>query len=547
MIDELHVRNLALIEDAVLRPAPGLTVLSGETGAGKSALLGAAKLLAGDRADSSAVREGQKEAVVEARFVGLPANAEGDDELVVSRRVGADGRSRCTVDGAMAPVRQLASQVRPLLELCGQHEHQTLLDPASHASYLDGWAGAESRDVLSSYRAALAAANQAQRALDQVVAASQASAADLDVARFTIEQIEQVDPQEGEEEQLTAELPALQHAEELAQGVSAALSDLRRDGGAVDALAQAAQQVRQLADIDPALAGTAELLESAAAQAEDAAGDLRSYRDGIEFDPRLLEEHLDRLGALEGLRKRYGPRMEDVFARLAAARATVAGVEDSSERLVAATRERDAAEHELTQAARALMQVRKQAAPGFAAALAEAVADLQMAGARFEMDLTELPRSQWTQAGPERVELLYAAGPGLACRPLAKIASGGELSRVMLALRGTVSAEASKPTLIFDEIDAGIGGATAVAVGERLAQLAKSHQVIVVTHLAQIAVHAAKQVVVSKVSGEGGMPATVLTEVEGDSREAEIARMLSGEVSHASLEHARELLERARG
>ena len=286
MIDELHVRNLALIEDAVLRPAPGLTVLSGETGAGKSALLGAAKLLAGDRADSSAVREGQKEAVVEARFVGLPANAEGDDELVVSRRVGADGRSRCTVDGAMAPVRQLASQVRPLLELCGQHEHQTLLDPASHASYLDGWAGAESRDALSSYRAALAAANQAQRALDQVVAASQASAADLDVARFTIEQIEQVDPQEGEEEQLTAELPALQHAEELAQGVSAALSDLRRDGGAVDALAQAAQQVRQLADIDPALAGTAELLESAAAQAEDAAGDLRSYRDGIEFDPR---------------------------------------------------------------------------------------------------------------------------------------------------------------------------------------------------------------------------------------------------------------------
>lgn len=548
MIDELHVSDLALIHDATLEPAAGLTALTGETGAGKSALLGAAKLLAGDRADSSLVRQGASEAIVEARFVTAPGTGDddGDDgELVVRRRVGADGRSRCTVDGAMSSVRSMGERVRPLLELCGQHEHQTLLDPATHASYLDAWAGEPAREALAAYRDALAAARAAQRAYDEVLAASQASAADLEVARFTIAEIERVDPTEGEADQLEAELPALEHAEELAQGVDEALSLLRRDGGAVDSLAQAAEHLGRLAEVDPALDRIAQVVASAADAAGDAAGDLRSYRDSIEFDPGVLEAHLDRLGELEGLRKRYGPRMEDVFARLEAARQVVSGVEGADERLGDARGRLDAAESALAQAARGLTKVRRDASKGFCEALGRAVADLQMDGAHFEMALDDLPREQWTAAGPQRVELLFASGAGLAPRPLAKIASGGELSRVMLALRGSVGLAEHGQTLIFDEIDAGIGGSAAVAVAERLATLARTHQVIVVTHLAQIAVHAQMQVVVSKRAGDDGIPATTLTPVAGEQRVAEIARMLSGDTSEASLSHAREMLEAA--
>ena len=542
MIDELRIRNLALIEDATLRPAAGLTVLSGETGAGKTALLSAAKLLAGDRADSSQVRQGTREAVVEARFVDVPGEDAADGELVAVRRIGADGRSRCTVDGEMAAVKTLSSRVRPLLELCGQHEHQTLLEPATHVAYLDEWIGDDAREALSAYREALDAAAQAQAAYDEVARAASRSAEDLEVARFTVSEIERVDPKPGEEERLESELPALQHAEELSQGASEAIAQLKSDGGAIDALASAAAVVERLADIDRTLGNAAIQLAALADEAQDVASELRGYRDNIEFDPEGLEERLMRLSALEGLKRRYGPRMEDVFARLESAREAIEGVEDSAERLAAAKRAVDAAEDALAARARALAAVRAQGARGFCAALADAVADLQMAGARFEMRLDDLPRASWTQAGPQRIELLYAAGRGLECRPLARIASGGELSRVMLALRGTVHRSDAGQTLIFDEIDAGVGGSAAVAVGNRLAELARANQVIVVTHLAQIAVHADLQLVVSKGEGEGGLPATRLVAVEGEERVAEIARMLSGDQTEASLEHARALL-----
>lgn len=542
MIDELHVRNLALIEDAVLRPSPGLTVLTGETGAGKTALLSALKLLAGERADVSQVREGETEAVVEARFTDASSDdGPGDAELIVRRRLGIDGRSRCTVDDEMVTVSSLAARVGPLLELCGQHEHQTLLSPQAHVAYLDRWSGAV-HEVLAAYQAAWARVSRAQEAYDEVVEAAKTSLADLEMARFTISEIDRVAPVPGEYESLESDLPALQHAEELAEGARSALLSLRDEGGALDSMAAAQAHLERLRGIDLVLDELIGVLSGVLASAEDMASDLRAYRDRVDFDPHELEQHLDRLGALEGLCKRYGPRMQDVFERRSHAQAIVDGAEGSSERLDAVKLALDDAERELTCSAQALAHERRAHAEGFSAAITQAISELQMPDARVICLVDDLPRASWTSQGPQHIELLFAPGVALTPKPLSRIASGGELSRVMLALKGEVEHVESASTLVFDEVDAGIGGATAVAVGLRLARLARTNQVIVVTHLAQIAVHAQTQVVVSKFDRDG-VPVTNLTVVEGEGRVREIARMLAGDESDAALRHARGLLE----
>ncbi len=545
MIDELHVCNLALIEEAVLRPSPGLTALTGETGAGKTALLSALKLLAGERADASQVREGESEAIVEARFADVPGDESSDDvELIARRRLGSDGRSRCTVDDRMVTVGALAVRVGPLLELCGQHEHQTLLSPQTHVAYLDRWSGVEAQEALGAYRAAFARAVRARRAYDEAVEASKTSLADLEMARFTISEIDRVAPTPGEYEGIESDLPALQHAEELAEGAQGARAALRDEGGALDSLAAAQAHLERLAGIDSTLDALLEVLSGALAATEDLASDLRAYRDGVDFDPCALEERLERLGALEGLCKRYGPRMQDVFERRASAQAVVEGAEGSSDRLDDVRTALDDAERELSLRAEALARQRRTHADGFSSAITGAVAELQMPDARITCLVEDLPRASWTSQGPQHVELLFASGSTLTPRPLSRIASGGELSRVVLALKGEVEHAGRASTLVFDEVDAGIGGAAAVAVGQRLAHLARTNQVIVVTHLAQIAVHAQVQVVVSKLSSEG-VPVTSLEVVEGERRVHEVARMLAGDESDAAVQHARELIDTA--
>ena len=500
MIDEIQVENLALIREATLVPARGLTVLTGETGAGKTALLSALKLLMGARADKDAVRDGEEALSVSGRFYGAVfsgfassddlagrssadavESGEADDgvpvELVALRRVTSDGRSRVSIDGRMASVGELARAIAPTIDLCGQHEHQQLMKTSQHVRMLDAWAGDAVAQARTAYEDAFATANAAAAELARVHEAGEASSAKLDEARFVLQRIDAVDPREGEYDELLDDLARVEHAEALAVAANGAHEALAGEQGAIDALGSAVAARGGAARYDAKLGEFADALREA--------GDV---------------------------------------------------VED------------DLAEEALAQAASALADARAEAAPRFAEAVTAQMDRLEMGGAQLVCDLAPLERVQWTKAGPQAVEFLFRPGAGMQARPLARIASGGEVSRVMLAVKVVLGEVDDVDTLVFDEVDAGVGGSTAVALADVLADLARTHQVIVVTHLAQVAVRGQAHYVVRKAAGdEGAMPETDLRQLPESERPAEIARMLSGDATETSLAHAREMLARAAG
>lgn len=539
MIDELRVRDVALIHDATIEPAAGLTVLTGETGAGKTALLSSIKLLVGERADAGMVREGASSLEVEGRLF-LP----GDDEdgTVVRRRLGADGRGRVEVSGHLASVRELAERVGATVDLCGQHEHQRLLSVAAHGELLDAWAGEPAHVALTAYQDALVAAEAAADELARVREMGRATGEKLDEARFTLRRIDEVDPHEGELEELEEQLPRVEHGDALLAASVGAREQLVGDGGARDALGEAVRALEGGARFDERLSGWASRLEGSLIDIEDVAAELRDYVDEIDFDPEELERLQARLAALEGLRRSFGPRMSDVLRRREEAREVVAAASDGGELERRAAEELERREAALASAADALDAVRAEAAPRFAAAVTEQMALLEMGSAGLEIALERAPRAEWTRRGPSRVEFLYRPGAALTPRPLRRIASGGEVSRVMLAVKVVLGAADACETLVFDEVDAGVGGATAVALAGTLARLAQTHQVIVVTHLAQVAVVAERHYLVEKHDEGSGVPETTLTEISGEDRVAEVARMLSGDTGEASRDLAREML-----
>ena len=542
MIDELHVESVALIREATIRPAAGLTVLTGETGAGKTALLSALKLLVGERADAGAVREGDDHLLVEGRVYLGPDDADGH---VVRRRVEAAGRGRVTIDGRMASVRELADTVGSTVDLCGQHEHQRLLSGSTHAALLDAWAGARAQAALASYREALAAARDAAAELERIRELARTGQERLEQAQFELGRIDAVDPRPGELEELEETLPRAEHAEALLRASEAAREAVSGDGGATDALSGAVEALREASRYDDALSKLADSLESSLIDIEDTASELRSYRDSVELDPEELARMQERMASLQGLMRTFGPGMDDVLARRDRAREVVEAQGGSPERERAAEKAVRAAEAQLVHAADALDAVRAEAAPRFARAVTEQMGRLEMGSARLEVALERLPRGQWAAAGPSSVELMYRPGEGLTARPLRRIASGGEVSRVMLACKVVLGNADGVDTLVFDEVDAGVGGSTARSLAAVLADLARTHQVIVVTHLAQVAVRGQRHYLVSKSEGASGVPETTLTELSGDARVVEVSRMLSGDTSDISLEHARELLEEA--
>lgn len=542
MLDEMRARDVALIRDATIDPAPGLTVLTGETGAGKSALLSALKLLVGERADATAVREGAPSLEVVGRFFVRGGDPDG---VVVRRRVSADGRGRVEIDGSPASVRELAAGVGTSVDLCGQHEHQRLLDARTHVEILDAWAGEGVSDALAAYDAALDEARATARALREVREASRQTDERLDEARFALERIDEVHPAEGEYEQLREQLPRAEHAEALMEAALGARSVLTGDAGVQDGLAGAARSLRSGASFDPELGRQADRLEADLADVDDVAETLRGYAEGVDFEPGELERLQGRLAALEGLMRRFGPTMDDVMRRRDEAARVVGASEDGGLAEREALSRAKAAERALRSAADALDAARAEAAPRLSEAVTAQMGRLRMGGASVEVSQERLPREQWTRQGPSHVEFLYRSGSGLTPRPLRRIASGGEVSRVMLAVKVVLGDSDGCDTLVFDEVDAGVGGATAVALAAVLADLARTHQVIVVTHLAQVAVVAERHYLVSKSAGE--RPETTIEEIAGEERVREVARMLSGDLSEASLAHAREMLAEAAG
>ncbi|HIU04553.1 MAG TPA: DNA repair protein RecN [Candidatus Coprousia avicola] len=537
MIDELHVTNLALIREADLSLSSGLTVLTGETGAGKTALLSALKLLLGERSDASLVREGEASAQVEARFFNGAHDTEG---FTVTRRIGSDGRSRVRIDGGLGSVRELAARTAPLMDLCGQHEHQRLLDAATHVGMVDAWAHAGIAGALETYRRDLAAARAAARELERVEAAARTEGFQLEDARFAVDRIDEVGPREGELEELEETLPRAEHAEALAACAHEASEALSGEGGALDPLNGAIAELSRMGGVDGKLAEFADTLSGAAITLEDVAADLRRYRDSVDFDPEELARLQERYAAIKGLLRQFGPRMEDVFRRRAEASDLLSLVSDGEVRIARARRAVDEAEDALAQSAKALSRARNAAGPRFCREVGRQMARLEMGRAELVWEARRLPRERWSEAGPDACELLYRTGPGLTPRPLRRIASGGELSRVMLASMVVLGEADGVDTLVFDEVDAGVGGAVARSLAAVLADLARTHQVIVVTHVAQVAVVAHEHYVVSKSADD--VPVTVIEPVCGENRVREVARMLSGDAAEASLAHARQML-----
>ena len=559
MLRELRIENLLLIERAELRFGGGLNAITGETGAGKTILAHSLDLLMGGRAREQIVRPGAGEAYVEGSFeipegmladpelAGIAARLPEDaSELTLARRVGASGRTSAFVAGRSASAAELRLLGSRLVAFYGQHEHRKLTLASAQLDVLDGFAGAEHLAERGRYREAHAEVGALERERDELREREGTRERDLDLLRFELAEIEEVAPDPAERDELAAERERARHAERLreaAAGALAAVAGTDEEGGAASALAAAGSSLDGAAGVDRDLDELATRVRALAVELDDTGSELRSYLDGIEAEPGRLEALEERLGAIERLERKHGGSVEAVLAHAERCRAEVDRLESAEElageldaRIAAATKRR-------AKLAAALTAGRERAAKKLRKRVAEELAQLAMEGASLEVSLEPLAEGPGA-SGAESVELRVATNPGMPVAPLRDAASGGELSRVMLALCGLGPA-ASAPTLVFDEIDAGVGGKTARAVGERLRALGGERQVVCITHLPQVASMAETHFRIEKSADTKTSLATVEA-VEGESLVAEIVRMLGSDTADETAErHARELLRAA--
>jgi DNA repair protein RecN (Recombination protein N) len=530
MLRELHVTDLGIVDDLTLLLGPGLTAITGETGAGKTLLVEALDLLLGGRADASLVRRGAAESRVEGRF----EDADGA-ERVLARVLPADGRSRAYLDGRLATVGELAAAGSHLVELHAQHAHQRLLGAPAQRDALDRFAGDAAQEALHALRAARAEDRQLAGELAALGGDERARARELDLLRYQVAEIEAAGLDDaGEDVTLEAEEALLADAVAHREAAGAAYRAL--EGPGVEALGEA---IAALDERTP-FAGLVERLRAAQAEVSELEREVRLAIEAIPDDPARLDEVRGRRRALRELEHKYGDTLAEVVAFGEATRARVAELEGYEARAAALDAARQAAHRAAVEAAAALSAARREAAGPLAEAVTGHLRELAMPSAVLTIALEPGPI---TEDGADAVNFLLAPNPGEPPKPLARAASGGELSRAMLALR-LVLTEAP-PSLIFDEVDAGIGGEAGTAVGRLLADLGSRHQVLCVTHLAQVAAYAQTQVAVEK-GEEGGRTLARAAVVTGEERVSELSRMLAGlvESSHAR-RHAAELLDRA--
>jgi len=569
MLERLEVANLGVIETAELEPGPGLTALTGETGAGKSLLVGSLKLLAGGRASADLVRTGARAARVEAWFrleppdrladllaeLGIPAPEDGT--LVLRREVTAEGRSRAWCNDVAVTAGTLARIAGDLVAVHGQHEQHGLADAAVQRRLVDAWAG--HRELLERVAAAYEAWRQARDELDRLEEARAARRDRLDAIAFQLAEIEEVAPEPGEDEALRRRRDLVRNAARLAELGGSALARLvEGETAVVDELARAEREAAEIAALGAMPAELAARLAEARVLVEEVGRELQELLADLEHDPEELERIEGRLYRLEQLMLKYGEPLERVLAHREALRAERERLEGLEEGIEAARRREREALAAYAEAAARLDASRREAGEALLGEVAGLLGRLGMAGTGLELRWAPRPQPgsplerdgepvAFDAGGVAWCELLIAPNPGEAPRPLGRIASGGELSRIHLAIRTALRRRRGEApmVLLFDEVDSGLGGATASALGALLADLARTDQVLVVTHLPQVAARARRQVAVRK-AVEGGRTRTVLEPLEGEARVRELARMLSGEaIGETALEHARALLEAA--
>lgn len=558
MLREMSIRNFAIIEQVQLTFDEGFHVLTGETGAGKSILFDALSLIVGGRGSADFVRQNAKKATVEALFE-LPSHhpavkvldewglASEEEHLIIRREITASGKSSCRINGQMVTLAMLKQVGHHLLDIHGQHEHQRLLHVEEHLGWLDAIGGDELQRSLEHYQQAFRKYRNVQRKLEQIETDERAAAQRLDLLLFQRDEIAAARLIPGEDEQLQQEHTRLAHAENLLQNASRAFDVLYGEERGVEMLNQAIRDLEDIVDFDPSMKPTLELVQSAYYQVEEAARQLGRYRDDLEFDPTRLSVVEERLQTIDELKRKYGETLTEVLEHQEQVEKELEQLENRDEQKAELEQERDRLYETVRERAEELSRLRQAAAATLEERVETELMDLNMKGTRFSVAIQERNEPRFTLDGSDQVEFLISPNPGQPLRPLAKIASGGELSRIMLAIQSIFAdMDGAADTLIFDEVDTGVSGRAAQAIAEKIARLARRCQVLCVTHLPQVACMADHHFHIFKETMDEESTRTRVKLLTDEGRTLELARMLGGvEVTDTTRNHATEMLRLA--
>ncbi len=563
MLRELHIKNFSIIDNAAVEFENGFNVLTGETGAGKSIIINALSLALGERASGDIVRSGETEAVVEA-FFDIPPKLlppstrqfledngiDISDGLILKRTISSQGRSRAYINSSMVNVQTLSDISSKIIDVHGQYEHQSLLSPDNQLDMLDAYGGLwrDRQEVSKIHETQLSLKHQ----ISGLVQKEKERAHRLDILRYQVSEIESAGLRPGEEEELTEEVKILSSAGRLAELANQAYESLYSSETACIAdLSKILGNLKEISGIDARANEALKSVEDALPLLEETAYFLRDYKDDIDFSPERLEMVQERLELIKGLKKKYGADIQAVLDYKEKADMELEELQCSEEKLEALKTELSELKNRLTQTANELSNKRKTVAEKIESKVVAELSELSMPGTKFSILMTREVGDDTsdgfraTHRGVDNIEFLIAPNVGEELKPVSKTASGGELSRIMLALKGVLAKEDNIPVLIFDEIDAGIGGKAAETVGLKLHNLSSSHQIISITHLPQIASYADTHLKIEK-KVKDKRTIVEISKIEKDDRTLEIARMLSGETSEISIKHAREMLKKGR-
>ena len=555
MLSLLHIENIALIQSADIRFEPGFNVLTGETGAGKSIVIDSIGAVLGERTSRELIRTGAKSALVTAVFTQVPplpwleenGFPTGEEDLLLQRELQGDGRNVCRIDGKLVTVAQLRELGRQLLNIHGQHDGQQLLDPASHLGYLDQFGGCQ--PLLESYQEAYRKWHDIRREMDKLQMDEAERSRRVDTLNYQIQELERAQLKAGEDEELSARRTLLRSAGRLMEAVQSAEFALSGDedrDGACSLIAQAEGEVQGVSSISPELGELSEKLTALRCAADDAADTLRDLSRSFDFSPGELDQVEERLDLLYRLRKKYGPTVEDMLAYLDRCRKELDQIQYADDTLARLEKDLKKAQKEAARRGESLSQARREAAGALQARVQEELRQLDMPKVQFQTEFTPKGgEAGMDETGLDEVQFLMSANLGEALKPIQKVASGGELARIMLALKNVLAEGDQIGTLVFDEVDTGVSGRAAQKVAEKMAQVARGKQVLCVTHLPQIAAMADTHFSVQKGEREG-RTYTRLERLDRSQRREELARLIGGaSITPSLLESAEELLRQA--
>jgi DNA repair protein RecN (Recombination protein N) len=551
MLTSLHIRNFALIDELELNFGAGLNILTGETGAGKSIIIDALGTAIGERASADTIRLGADKLAVEATFLlderdnrtrsHILENSLGDEDddnlLVLSREIARSGKSQCRVNGRLVPVSMLRTIGLDLVDVHGQHEHQSLLVSETQIDILDNWLGKDVLDLKQSFKDSFDRLNSTRREIETLTREARDRARNLDLYRYQQNEIREAHLSADEINQLNQERFRLTNSEKL-HAISEESYELLSEG-ALSSINSSLYSLQRAADLDPALTSTVEQITEASAYLEEGISRLRRYRDSLEPEPGRLETINERLDLIHSLQRKYGETVDEILQYLAELESKLNSLEDSEVRFSDLDRSRSSLEETLSNTAHALTRKREDGANKFSFAVESELVDLGMLQTRFAVSIQPQP---YSSTGADRVEFVISTNPGEPLRPLARVASGGEASRIMLAIKSVLLRTFQIPTMIFDEIDTGVGGRTGRVIADKLSALSEIAQIMCITHLPQIASRPASAHFVIEKSAKDNRTTVNVNLLNATEREHEIARMLGGDGSVTVMQHAKEML-----